>query len=154
MRPQPDAQEVLRLIDAAEMVPWSEKELICIEPISDNILWKATTKLGQPTNLYLCPPVNNCLHCSKSLQIHHEPTIVTCYTWDGPIPAIKLTLRCKPCNLSYRYEQYGNSTDGYSYYSEPQPMVQASQVAYVDRTCCALMTSAGYVKLLYVIECL
>ena len=142
MQPEPDIEEVLELMKAAEMVPALEKKLVCAEPIPSYILWEATTKFGVPTNMFLCPPLSNCIHCDASLQIHHEPTVVTCYTWDGPIPALKLTLRCKPCNLNYRYEQYGNSTDGYRYYSQTQPMVMASQVAYVDRTCCALMTSA------------
>ena len=45
---------------------------------------------------------------------HHPPTPVVCYTWNGPLPALKLTLRCEKCGINYRYEHYGNSKCGYT----------------------------------------
>ena len=58
-------------------------------------------KIGKPLTLFLAPPTDCCLHCGSSLQIHHEPTTVICFTLNGPVPAQKVTLRCKKCQISY-----------------------------------------------------
>ena len=68
-----------------------------------------------------------------------------CYTQDGPVMALKLTLRCRACGLNYRYEQYGCAKNGgYRFYDQPRPFVQASQVCYVDRATCEQWIAARY----------
>ena len=33
---------------------------------------------------------------------YNPPTSILCYEFDGPIPALKITLRCGTCGLNYR----------------------------------------------------
>ena len=79
------------------------KSDICITgtPPSD-LLWEVTFQYGFPHNLYLGPPVTTCLSCQAPLQSHHAPSVVTCYTLGGPLPAVKITLRCRDCGINYR----------------------------------------------------
>ena len=65
--------------------------------------------------------------------MHNKPTLVVCYTMLGPVPAAKVTLRCKTCGTNYRYDQYGGEDKGYRYYKEPQPFIRASNISYVER---------------------
>ncbi len=145
LKPVPTLGEVEALVHIEEKVHFAEREstTLLTGPIPEELLWKATFQHNVAHNMFLCPPVSVCVDCGASLQVHHQPTTVVCYTWNGPIPALKLTLRCEVCRLNYRYEQYGNKERGYQYYQKPQPMVHASQVAYVDRLCCAHMGAAG-----------
>ena len=100
---------------------------------------------GVPLTCFLAPPVDTCLQCSASLHVHNHPVRVVCYTQDGPVIALKLTLRCRACGLNYRYEQYGSTNNGgYRYYDQPRPFVQASQVCYVDRVTCEQWIAARY----------
>ena len=55
-----------------------------------------------------------CFSCDTSLQAQHPPTPVVCYTCNGPLPALKLTLQCEKCGINYCYEHYGNSKCGYT----------------------------------------
>jgi len=140
----PSVEELIGLSHLAEEYMSENKELVEIfGPIEQSMLWKATRLEGEAHNIYLSPPVDNCVLCGSTLQAHHVPTTVICYTWLGPLPASKLTLRCEQCSINYRYEQYGDSKNGYRYYDEPRPFVHCSQVAYMDRMCCAHMGSAA-----------
>ena len=112
-------------------------------PMSEDLLWETTTKLSDPHQMFLAPPVNSCLNCGSVLSTHNQPCNVICYTWNGPLPAKKLTLKCYSCGINYRYEQYGNNDIGYKYYKEERALVCASQVSFVDRNCYAMMVSAG-----------
>lgn len=46
--------------------------------------------------------LNRCLECDRMLESHNSPSVVFCHTFDGPVPAQKITLRCKTCALNYR----------------------------------------------------
>ena len=112
--------------------------------VSQELLWATTNKYGVPHNIFLSPPVDRCLHCNNSLQLHNKPTTAVCYTPDGPLPITKLTLRCTKCCINYRYEQYGGTKlDGYRYYDTPREFIHASQVTYVHRHCHTLWGAAG-----------
>ncbi len=108
------------------------------------LLWKTTLETGVPHTMFLAPPVETCLQCSSALSIHNKPTVVICYTGGGPLPAMKITLRCRCCGTNYRYDQYGSEMlGGYRYYADHvRPFVRASQSCYVERLCyhnwCAL----------------
>ena len=71
------------------------------EPPRD-ILWRATLESGIPHLAFLGPPVASCYACDGQLQTHNPPTSILCYELDGPIPALKITLRCGTCGLNYR----------------------------------------------------
>lgn len=106
---------------------------------------QASISTGVPLTCFLAPPVDTCLQCSARLHVHNHPVRVVCYTQDGPVMALKLTLRCRGCGLNYRYEQYGSTKNGgYRYYNQPRPYVQASQVCYVDRVTCEQWIAARY----------
>ena len=72
---------------------------------SQDVLWKATfqSSAGIPHLAFLGPPVTNCCVCDNQLKTHNPPTNVLCFGFDGPIPALKITLRCGICGLNYRY---------------------------------------------------
>ena len=38
--------------------------------------------------------------------MHNKPTVMVCYTMQGPVPAAKIALRCTVCMTNYRYDQY------------------------------------------------
>ena len=141
----PDPKEVAHYVAMAESISMAERAQIeqLLGPIPQHVLWRATLKHGMPHNMFLCPPVTTCLQCGASLQKHHEATTVICYTWDGPIPACKETLRCEVCHINYRYEQFGNKSSGYRYYDEQREMVCGTQTAYMDRRCCSQLGAAG-----------
>lgn len=130
------ADKMVKLLEAVDTMATDEKDSILNimgRPVPQDLLWKATIMHGIPHNMFLGPPSSFCLQCHSALQLHHQPSTVLCYTLEGPIPALKVTLRCESCRLNYRYEQYGNQQEGYRYYEEQRPMVHASQVVYMDR---------------------
>ena len=149
LSPEPNIEDIAYFTQVIENDTCEYNELRQIAEItasvSEGVLWEATMKIGKPLTLFLAPPTDCCLHCGSSLQIHHEPTTVICFTLNGPVPAQKVTLRCKKCQISYRYEQYGNREKGYQYYPQPRPMVHGSQLMYMDRHCCALLRASRYV---------
>ena len=57
---------------------------------------------GSPHTLFLAPPVTACIRCASKLSAHKKPTAVICYTCTGPMPAVKITLRCDKCGTNYR----------------------------------------------------
>lgn len=69
-------------------------------------------QLGKPINLFLGPNTTECEQCSSPLHINHDPITVICYTFYGPVPAQKITLRCKYCNINYRYDTFGGDNLG------------------------------------------
>ena len=67
-----------------------------------DVLWDATFQSGIPHLEFLGPPVANCYACDSQLSTHNPPVTVLCYEWNGPVPALKITLRCDKCGLNYR----------------------------------------------------
>lgn len=134
-------EEVQQLLADVDSIPELNSEIFGKPP--DTILWEATHAYGLPMLAFLGPPVTNCLSCNSPLQENHRPTSVVCYTLDGPIPALKITLRCRACQINYRYSQYGSKDDGYTYYRDHvRQFVEASQVCYIERRCCELWNAA------------
>ena len=66
------------------------------------VLWEATFRHGQPRVLFLAPPASYCLRCNSPLSTHNKPSTVICYTLNGPLPAMKIILRCDKCGINYR----------------------------------------------------
>ena len=83
-----------------------------IEAFSDNIqflqipkmelLCKVTLATQVPHTAFLGPPTTSCLVCSRNLSIHNDPSTVVLFGLHGPMPALKITLRCDTCMLNYR----------------------------------------------------
>ena len=69
---------------------------------SMSLLWEATFQNGSPHTVFLAPPVTACITCPPKLSTHNKPTTVICYTCTGPMPAMKITLRCDKCGTNYR----------------------------------------------------
>ena len=59
---------------------------------------------------------------------------VKCYSLKGCHRAIKFTLRCKRCTITYNYAQYGNKSGlGYRFYPREREYVEATDVVYYSR---------------------
>lgn len=78
-------------------------ECVDIGKPSIQLLWKATFTLAKPCTQFLAPPVSDCIMCGSSLTTHNKPVTTICYTIAGPIPAMKVSLRCDTCRVNYGY---------------------------------------------------
>ena len=115
-------------------------------PVSAHASWPCLRLLSESTGnaytAFLAPPVVHCInHACKlfetanSLERHHPPTTVTLFTFDGPVPATKVCLKCKSCSTIYNYSMYGKKkTEGERYYDTPREFIEMSDVAYCDTT--------------------
>lgn len=91
----------------------------------------------------IAPPTKFCLLCHDELKKHNSPTHVTYYLPSGPLPFVKVELRCCSCELNYGITKYGNSKEGYTYYNH-LGIVEASDVVYIDRLVMTTFTSLRY----------
>lgn len=66
------------------------------------LLWKVTFATQEPHTAFLGPPTTLCLECSGNLSVHNDPSSVVLFGLHGPIPALKITLRCDTCMINYR----------------------------------------------------
>ena len=132
---------------AIKAIDCQEESLAAGAPPTD-ILWRATNSTGMPHLRFLGPPSVFCYRCHSPLSANNSPTSIVLYSQDGPIPASKIILRCKSCNVHYHPEVFGNGVDGYRYYDEIQPVVKCTQQAYIERQLCSMVASAGYVLML------
>ena len=110
--------------------------------ISDDIMWKCQSKYKQPFHHFLVPPVTTCIECMGTLYSYNK-TFVTVFTLNGPLPAQKLTLRCKKgCGSSYSIDTY--STAGVTkFYDFPTRWIAASNKVYISDTVQELMCESG-----------
>ena len=75
------------------------------------------------------------------------------FTFHGPLPAQKIILRSKSCNINYHYDTYGGeSMGGYRYYDSPRNLVVASNVCLIEKGLCEQWISAGY-EILTAVSC-
>ena len=102
--------------------------------LEDNV-HKACLSTGIPFYEILCPPVEKCVKCDRKLTIHNQPAQVTIFKLTGPVPSLKLTSKCQRCGLIYKYAQYGNKSEGFQFYPERRPLIEASNVAYWKDNC-------------------
>lgn len=95
-------KRVKELIDGANRL---EGALQCVDigKPSMQLLWKASFAVGKPFTKFLAPPVTDCILCGSSLTTHNKPVTTICYTAAGPMPAVKVALRCDTCRVNYRY---------------------------------------------------
>ena len=92
----------------------------------------------------IAPPTKVCFFCNSELQKNNKPIRVTCYFASGPLPFLKVELRCRSCKINYGIVKHGNTTEGYEYYRSLS-IVEASDVVYIDRLVMSMYTSLRYV---------
>lgn len=110
-------------------------EFMTSATLEDNV-HKACLSTGIPFYEIICPPVEKCVKCDRKLTIHNQPAQVTIFKLTGPVPGLKLTSKCQRCGLIYKYAQYGNKSEGFQFYPERRPLIEASNVAYLERQLC------------------
>ncbi|XP_020629007.1 uncharacterized protein LOC110066146 isoform X2 [Orbicella faveolata] len=81
----------------------------------------------------LTPPIGVCIVCSDTLSEHNKTCDVTIYGLLGKVAGLKFSLRCDRCKLNYNYDRYGNRARGWCLYEGQRPLVEASDVCFVDR---------------------
>jgi hypothetical protein len=96
-------------------------------------------------NVFLSPPVEKCLKCNSHLSCHNKPSEVTVYKLSGPTKALNICWKCVKCNINYNYCRFGNSDDGYHFYEEERPYIQATHCTFLDRQLCRYQIFLGYV---------
>ena len=92
-------------------------------------------KAGFPLHRILCPPTEVCLLCGWSLSLRNV-AYITLFDRETIVPGIKFLLRCQNCKVNYGYSMYGNTENGYKFYQEKRPYVEASNVTYLSRGLC------------------
>lgn len=80
------------------------------------------------------PPCGTCLSCHNDLVRHNNPVMVDFYHLRGHTKAVKVSLKCNRCGISYGYSKYGNRGSGWNLYPMPRDAVEASDVCFVQRS--------------------
>ena len=104
---------------------------------------------GKAHTAYIAPPVTYCLNTScprrgelYSLVIHHSEVDAVVWDVEGPIPATKVSLKCKHCATIYNYSKYGNkTTGGERFYEQERPLIEVSDVTFCSRKLYSLYCS-------------
>ena len=89
----------------------------------------------------LAPPVTNCCNCKSLLIAQNKTGTVTVFSGESVKTAMKLSLRCKDCKLNYGYSMFGNIQEGYHFYKEERPYVEASDGVFMERSLCLFQVS-------------
>lgn len=69
-----------------------------------------------------------CISWHALLLVAINPAVLA----SGPMSFIKVELRCRSCKLNYASSKWGNSSEGYEYYSTLNDTAKASDVVYID----------------------
>ena len=138
---------VTRCADVLTKVPFFTRDAVRAPYIDE--LRRASELNGKAHTSFLAPPTTNCINsaCPRkgdahSLYIHHTEVEVTVFTLTGPLPATKVSLRCKACLTVYNYSKFGRKgSEGERYYDERRPFIELSDVAFCTRDLHALYTA-------------
>lgn len=95
-------------------------------------LWKVTGEGKFRFNKFITPPIQSCLSCHENLTMHRQPTDAIVYGNTGPLPASKITLECRNCNMKYGVGSYSDGR-GKHLYPESHGLIEVSNRTYVDR---------------------
>jgi hypothetical protein len=137
-------EQVVDLLKEADSLPSDSSLRILAGKPPEELLWKVTMKSGIPVNRFFVPPVTECINCMSTLQMHHDIVNVVAFTTSGPIPAQKISLRCRHCNIIYHYDTYGDGSMGYRYYESAQSFIVASNVTFVEKDLCEQWIAAAH----------
>lgn len=89
----------------------------------------------------LTPPTGHCLKCGSGLTSNNTACDVSIYGLRGKVAGLKFCLRCEKCKINFNYDRYGNKTNGWSLYEKTRPLVEASDVCFVERDLLSLQVS-------------
>ena len=79
------------------------------------------------------PPSLKCLKCFSKLIKEHQPVKVRYFTLKGLKHCQKLNLRCRSCDITYKYDMFGSIQTFWTYYDEPRIAVKANDCVFVER---------------------
>ena len=112
----------------------------------DGVLWSLTEQEKINFNLLLLPPTTDCLSCEKPLVVNNKITKATVHGFNGPVPATKLLLRCRECNINYGIVNYSSSepNEVHTYAkSFNVNLIEASNVTYMAKDIYKWIPSLG-----------
>ena len=106
-------------------------------PCSKDLLRQVSEKTSVVHTAFLAPPVSRCIlpECRQaSLSRPHPPIHATIFTLNGPLPALKCSLRCNKCATVYNYSMYGRKKQGGErYYDKQRKYMEVSDLVYCER---------------------
>ena len=105
-------------------------------------LWKLTSEGKFHFNKFISPPVELCLSCHGHLTMHRQPTNAIVYGNTGPVPASKIALECRNCNMTYGIGSYSDGR-GKHLYPGRHGLIEVSNKTYVDRKLYEWIPSLG-----------
>ena len=83
--------------------------------------------------MILSPPTGVCIFCSSKLSENNSACDVSIYGLLGKMVGLKFSLRCVSCKINYNYDRYGDTTRGWRLYEDQRPLVEASDVCFVEQ---------------------
>lgn len=102
----------------------------------DKSLWNLSKEEENWYNMFLTPPVKDCLSCGGTLGMYNPPSKAVVFGVDGPVPSTKVTLECRTCNIKYGIAKYTNSEGRHFYpidaYGANSNLVEISNVTYME----------------------
>lgn len=105
----------------------------------NSVLEENSKKTGVPY-IPLTPPAHliedGCVPCGSELGTHNNTSAVSIFAITGHVNATKVRWRCTGCGLNYNYSMYGSTECGYSFYKKPRPLIEASNVTFVEQIVC------------------
>jgi hypothetical protein len=118
---------------------FSEEQSVIIKALKDpdaGIIQSPPEKL-----VFLSHPTDTCVKCNKNLACHNKPSEVSVYGLKECGKAFNVCWRCEDCDINYNYCRFGNKKEGYRYYEETRPYIQASNCSFVERQLCLYQIS-------------
>lgn len=106
---------------------------IASNPLPDEQLWKMSEVGKYCFTKFLAPLVTRCLRCDGNITMHNPPSKAKVFTLQGPIPATKIMLECRPCKMSYGIARYTNDCGSHYYPKELSlDLIEVSNTTYVS----------------------
>ena len=122
------------------------KNFLSSSIVLGELLWTLTAEKDCCYKKFISPHVESCLKCNESLTMHNQPSKAIVHGAAGPLPAIKITLECKDCKTTYGICHFSDENGRHFYPKDLQmPLIEASNVMYVERNFYKWMPSLGYI---------
>ena len=95
-------------------------------------LWNLSEDGKYRYTKFLSPPLQSCMNCGGYINMHNPPTTAKVFTLQGPIPASKITLECRACDMTFGIGRYRDS-NGYHYYPKTvqSELIEVTNTAYL-----------------------
>lgn len=109
----------------------SKAHTVFIAPPVSTCIQSSCSLQNVPGRLYNCRLITHNIHIG-SLYVHNNEVDVTVFDVIGPIPGVKVSLRCRECSTNYNYNYYGNRTSKMNY-ARNSELIELSDVAYATQ---------------------